>query len=219
MSQEARYVPALGYRWLTSLYDPVVRVTTRETAVKRRLAEQAGMQPGHTILDLGCGTGTLTIMLKTLCPDAEVIGLDGDPEVLEIARKKAKAAGIQIALEHGTASALPYERHSFDRVLSSLLFHHLSRADKERSFGEVHRVLRPSGEFHIADWGRAQNWPMRLAFLAVQLLDGFSTTGDNVAGLIPNVLVKAGFDRVEESAHYATLFGTLSLFKAVKTPS
>lgn len=208
------YVPALGYRWLTPLYDPLLRITTRETKFKRELLRQARIRSGHRVLDLGCGTGTLTLLIKSTCPEAEVTGLDGDKQVLEIARRKAARAGLSLRLDHGMASALPYTDNSFDRVLSSLLFHHLTSKDKLLALREVVRVLRPGGELHIADWGKPQNGLMRVAFLGVQLLDGFHTTADNIRGLLPELCAVAGLQDVEETARYATLFGTLSLYRA-----
>jgi len=208
------YVPALGYRWLTPLYDPLLRLTTRETKFKRALLRQARIRSGHRVLDLGCGTGTLTSLINSTCPEAEVIGLDADKRILEIARRKAARAGLSLRLDHGMAYALPYTDNSFDRVLSSLLFHHLTREDKLSALREVLRVLRPGGELHIADWGKPQNGLMRLAFLGVQLLDSFHTTADNVKGLLPELCAVAGLQDVEETARYATLFGTLSLYRA-----
>jgi ubiquinone/menaquinone biosynthesis C-methylase UbiE len=81
-----RYIPALSFSWLTPLYDPLLKWGMREETFKRNLIEQAGIQNGHQALDLGCGTGTLTIMLKQAVPGALVTGLDGDPEVLSIAK-------------------------------------------------------------------------------------------------------------------------------------
>ena len=74
-----RYIPALGFAWLTSFYDPVVRWTTREATFKTLLVEQADIRAGHRVLDLGCGTGTLTMMLKRRQPAAAIVGIDGDP--------------------------------------------------------------------------------------------------------------------------------------------
>lgn len=76
------------------------------------------------------------------------------------------------------------------------------------------RVLRVGGEFHIADWGKLTSPVMRLAFVAIQLLDGFATTTDNVRGLLPDLLRLAGFENVETTNCYSTLLGTLSLYRA-----
>jgi len=81
---------------------------------------------------------------------------------------------------------------------------------------EVCRVLRPSGEFHIADWGKPTSPAMRLAFVGIQMLDGFVTTRDSVMGVLPERLSLPGFETVELTRNYSTLFGTLSLYCARK---
>lgn len=210
------YIPALGYRWLTRFYDPIVRVTTREATFKEALLRQASIHDGHRVLDLGCGTGTLAILVKHAHRGAEVFGLDADAEALNLARMKLAAAGIEVQLEQGLASALPYAGESFDRALSSLFFHHLPSELKLEAMREVLRVLRPGGEFHIADWGKPTGSAMRLAFVGVQLLDGFATTTDNVKGLLPDLLGLAGFENVETTKCYSTALGTLSLYRARK---
>ena len=144
------YIPALGYRWLTRFYDPVVRVTTREATFKEALLRQASIQDGHRVLDLGCGTGTLALLLKRAHRGAEVFGLDADAEALKLARTKLEGAGVEVRLDQGLASALPYADGRFDRTLSSLFFHHLSSDLKLEAMREILRVLRPGGEFHIA---------------------------------------------------------------------
>lgn len=213
-AHERRYVPALGFAWLTGLYDPVLRVTLREDEFKTALVRQAALAPGERVLDLGAGTGTLTLLLKRAEPRAEVVGVDGDPEVLARARAKAAEAGVAIAFDEGMAYALPYPEASFDRVVTSLVLHHLARDDKRRALREAWRVLRPGGELHVADWGKAQNVLMRALFLGVQLLDGFASTADNVAGKLPAMFEECGFVDVQETARYATLYGTLTLWRA-----
>ena len=210
------YIPALKYSWLTSLYDPILRWTLRESTFKRQLVEQARIGRGDRVLDLGCGTATLSLLIKRAHPEAEVVGLDGDLKVLQIARAKAAHAGLEITLDHGMAFELPYPDNYFDCVLSSLLFHHLTLENKNRTLKEGFRVLRPRGEFHIADWGKAQNNFMRIAFLLVQMLDGFKTTADNVQGLLPELFRTAGFEAVQEASRYMTIVGTLSLYWARK---
>ncbi|MEW6405163.1 MAG: methyltransferase domain-containing protein, partial [Chloroflexota bacterium] len=109
-----RYIPALHFRWLTPLYDPLLKWVMREETFKRKLIQQANIQPNMKVLDLGCGTGTLTLMLKQAQPQAEVIGIDGDSQVLDIAR--AKSRGTNIQWDEGLATSPPYPDSSFDRV-------------------------------------------------------------------------------------------------------
>ncbi len=210
------YIPALRYQWLTGFYDTVMDKMMRETTFKKALVRQARVAKNHQVLDLGCGTATLTLLIKQAHPEAKVTGLDGDPKALEIARDKIAKSGLTITLDEGMAFNLPYPDNSFDRVFSGLLFHHLTREDKERTLKEVYRVLRPGGELHVADWGKAGNALMRSAFFLVQLLDGFKTTTDNVNGLLPEFFSKAGLQQVHEAARYATMFGTMALYKASK---
>ena len=210
------YLPALGYDLLTPLYDSLIRLTMPERAFKRRLIEQARVREGQRVLDLGCGTATLTLLAKEMRPGAVVTGLDGDPRILEIARKKAERAGADILLDLGMSYELPYPDASFDRVVSSLFFHHLTREDKARTLEEVRRVLRAGGELHVADFGRPQDLLMRLASLPWRAFDGRETTGDNVAGRLPEMMRSCGFAGVHESARYKTLFGTLSLYQGRK---
>lgn len=209
----AKYRPALRFDWLTSFYDPVARWTTREITFKRALVKQAQIQKGHRILDLGCGTATLLMMIKQMHPEAEAVGIDGDPKILRIAREKVARAGLDITLTEGMAFELPYNNNSFDRVVSSLVFHHLSGENKKRALKEIFRVLRPSGELHLADLGKPANIPMYLISLFMRW---FEETRDNVEGRLPEMFREAGFDQVEEANRFSTLFGTLSLYKARK---
>ena len=214
--QEAKYVPALGFRWLTPAYDAVVGATSRERTFKRALIEQASVRRRERVLDLACGTGTLTIWMKTAHPEADVVGIDGDPAILTIAARKAAVAGVEVKLDHGLSHDLPYCGAQFDCVVSSLFFHHLSWADKQRTVREVFRVLEPGGELHVADWGRASNFLMRGLFLLVQALDGFESTRDNVAGRLVELFEEGGFEQVAQRRAFATMFGTLALYSAVK---
>jgi SAM-dependent methyltransferase len=214
-TEKERYVPALGHDRLTFLYDPVVRLTTRETAFKRALIEQARLKAGQRVLDLACGTGTLAVALRRLHPRVEVVGVDGDPAILRRARAKAARARVEITFDEGLSDELPYADGSFDRVLSSLFFHHLTRENKFRTLGEVRRVLKPGGELHIADWGLPHNGLMRLASQGVVRLDG-EETKDNFAGLLPEFITKSGFTDVREAGRFNSLFGTIRLHSALK---
>lgn len=210
------YIPALAYRWLTPFYDPVVRLTTRESAFKPALLAQAALRPGQRVLDLACGTATLTIAAKQAQPGADIAGVDGDPQILARAQGKARQAGVQLRLDHALSQALPYPDASFDVVMSSLFFHHLDREAKLATLREVRRVLKPGGSLHIADWGKAANPLMRGLFVVVQLLDGFETTGDNVAGMLPKLMTESGYAEVSETRRFSTPLGTISLYAATR---
>src|SRR5262249_25865878 len=141
------------------------------------------------VLDLGCGTATLTILIKQTHPHTEVTGLDGDAKILKIASRKIARTGVEITLNEGLASQLPYSDKSFDRVVSSLVLHHLTVEDRRRALSEAFRILRPGGELHIADFGRP-NKPL------------------------PAMFREVGFEQAEESVSYATIFGKLCLWRA-----
>ncbi|WP_336788488.1 class I SAM-dependent methyltransferase [Paenibacillus sp. MMO-177] len=215
-NKETDFIPALRFNWLTSLYDPILRWTMRESAFKNQLIRQIQVDPGQRILDLGCGTGTLTILLKQTYPKAEVTGIDIDPKVLQIAERKAENMGMDITFNQGIAFELPYSNNSFDLIVTSLMFHHLTLENKLRTLHEIFRVLKPQGEIHIADWGKAQNGLMRVAFLPIQILDGFRTTTDNVNGLLLQLMTNAGFNETKETDRFMTIYGTLSLYRARK---
>jgi ubiquinone/menaquinone biosynthesis C-methylase UbiE len=210
------YLPALRFHRLTRFYDPLIARLLRERRFKARLVGQVRAAPGDRLLDLGCGTGTLTLMLGRAYPDTALVGLDPDAGALAIARRKAAAAGVAIEWREGTATAPPFAPASFDHVVSSLMFHHLPPADKRRAFAAVRELLRPGGALHVADWGLPQNGLMRLAFLGVQLLDGFAPTTDNVRGRLPRLMEEAGFAGVTETGRTMTAAGTLSFYRAVR---
>src|SRR5262249_32647218 len=216
MSNETqqRYIPALGFDWLTRFYDPVLRLTLREEKFKRLLIEQARVQPGDDVLDLGCGTATLTIMLKQNCPEARVVGVDGDPNVLAIAREKSAAAGVDVELHEGMAFAPPFAPGSFDRILSSLVLHHLTTENKRRTLTKVPELLRPGGELQVADWGKPHNPLMWFASLGIRWLDGAETTADNLEGRLVGLMEEAGLIEARETHQEMTMFGTLSLYRA-----
>ena len=213
---ELQYIPPLRYHWLTRFYDPLVRLTTREAAFKAALIRQVAARPHDQMLDLGCGTATLTIGLAQTYPTSALTGFDADIGALAIAQAKAQQARVMVSFEHGFSFRMPFADESFDRTVSSLFFHHLTRAEKSATLTEIRRVLKPGGELHIADWGRPANALMRTVFLVVQILDGFETTRDSVEDRLPPLMEAAGFRGVARTRSFNTPLGTIDLYRATK---
>lgn len=209
------FVPALGLRALTPFYDRVVAFTTREREFKRALVHLADVKAGERVLDVGCGTGTLAVGIKHAAPEARVTGLDLDGAMLSRAHRKAGLAGMAVDFVRGSSYALPWPDESFDKVVSSLFFHHLDREGKDLTLREIHRVLRPGGALFVADWGPARGL-RRLMFYAVQLVDGFAGTRDNVAGRLPEFFARAHFQDISVTAEVRAPLGSIVLYRAIR---
>jgi ubiquinone/menaquinone biosynthesis C-methylase UbiE len=150
------YLPAAGHDWALPLYDPLVKLLGGDKA-RKVLLDQAAGQSIRRVLDVGCGTGTLVMMMvKRLDAGVEVVGLDPDPKALSRARRKAAQEGLSIKFDQGYSEALPYPAASFDRVFSSFMFHHLRVDQRERTLREVRRVLAPGGSLHLLDFERRE---------------------------------------------------------------
>ncbi len=215
MGDSRSYLPAAGHDWLLPLYDPVLKLLGEER-VKGELIDQAGIRAGHRVLDIGCGTGTLAILVKRLHPEAEVVGLDPDPKALARARRKAEVAGVAIRFEEGFANELPYPDASFDRVTSSLMFHHLEREVKLATLRELRRVIAPGGSLHLLDFGPPRS---RLARALARVFHGDGELRDNVEGKIPVFMTDVGFEGADEVGHRTTIFGGLSYWRASQPAS
>ncbi|MEW6701145.1 MAG: class I SAM-dependent methyltransferase [Bacteroidota bacterium] len=216
MADNKEYIYALKYKWFNKLYDPIVQLTTREKRFKEALIKQANIYDGQTVLDVGCGTGTLLIELKKRFPLIKAIGLDGDPAILQQARKKAKLARTDVVFHEGYSNNLPFENESLDKIVSSLFFHHLKRDDKISTLKEIYRTLKKGGELHIADFGKPKNALMLALFTTIRWLDSFETTSDNAKGLIPVHMKSVGFNNVTVTNSFSTIYGTITLYQGVK---
>ena len=194
--REARYVPAMGWGFLLPLYDPLVRLLFRETTLRNKLLDQAEIASGHRVLDIGCGTGTMALLVARQRPGSTVVGVDGDPKVLAIARRKAKKASMSIPFDEALADKLPYPDASFDRVLCSLVLHHLTQDGKIGALREARRVLKTGGSLHISDFGHEER------------------LHENIEGQLPQLISEAGFDAVEERGTLNTIVGTVLFLSA-----
>jgi len=206
-NERRTYVPAAGYDWLLPLYDVFAKLMGSESA-HRRLIEQADIQPRNHVLDIGCGTGNLTLLVKRLHPHADVVGLDPDAKALARARRKAEQRSLAVRLDHGFSEELSYADASFDRVLSAFMLHHLAPDAKGTTLREVRRVLRSGGAFHAIDFGGAgHNRLLAHVFHRGHLGDQHR---------IPALMREAGFAEVTELALRATILGRVSYWRATR---
>ena len=153
-------------RW-GSFYDSVVNLLTLGQAKRLRTMtiDQAMLKPGEKLLDVGCGTGGVTIPAKErIGQNGWVTGIDPSPEMIAVARKKAVRAGLNIDFRIGAIESLPYTNESFDVVTSSLMMHHLPHDVQVKGLAEIYRVLKPGGRLLIADAMQPRNFLMKLLF-------------------------------------------------------
>lgn len=210
---EIKYIPALKYKWLTAFYDIVVSTVMPEKKFKTLLLVNADVNDEDMVLDFGVGTATLSIMAYSKNNNADYTGVDIDDNILKIAKRKIEAENAKIKLIKYDGDKLPFSNKCFDKIISSLVLHHLTTDQKIETFKEFKRVIKEDGEIHIADWGKASNKLMRLMFHIVQILDGYKTTNDNVQGKLPQLMKEAGFKKIEITDEINTVLGTVEIFK------
>ncbi len=206
-----RYLPGMGRDWLLPLYDPLTRLIGVQSA-HGTLAEQAGLESAERVLEIGCGTGNLALLVKRTHPQLEVVGLDPDPKALARAARKARRAALTLELDRGFADKLPYPDASFDRALSSLMFHHLDADLRVASLREVLRVLRPGGSLHLMDFGGDSHHLHGLARLARRS----RTLRDNWDDRIPTLMRQAGFSNPAETGQLTKRIGRLTYYRATR---
>ncbi|MFC4613621.1 class I SAM-dependent methyltransferase [Cellulomonas algicola] len=146
------YLPPTGRVSLLPFYD----VLSAVTGVRRRharLVGLAGIRAGDRVLDLGCGTGNVALLVARTIPGTVVTGLDPDLPALRRATRKARRARVPLTFVRGYGQAIPLPDASVDHVVSALALHHVPEGDRDATAEEVARVLRPGGRVTILDFG------------------------------------------------------------------
>lgn len=136
-------------------YDFVVQFLALGQArrLRRRTVDFAQITSDECVLDVGCGTGDLTLLAKEHAGSAgQVCGIDPSPEMIEVAHRKSAHQKAAVDFRVGVIERLPYADASFDVVLSSLMMHHLPADLKPLALAEIRRVLKPNGRLVILDF-------------------------------------------------------------------
>jgi ubiquinone/menaquinone biosynthesis C-methylase UbiE len=180
---------AAGYDLLAWLF-----LLGRERTFRERLVRLARLEPGQSVLDIGCGTGSLAIVAKQrVGPGGTVQGIDASPEMLTRARRKARKAGVDVSFTKGVVEALPFPDGHFDVVLSTLMLHHLPLEPRRQCAREMRRVLKPGGCVLAVDFGGA-------AAGRKSLIEHFHRHGRVDMHDIVKLLSEAGLQVVESGA-------------------
>jgi ubiquinone/menaquinone biosynthesis C-methylase UbiE len=197
-------VPALGKNILTPFFDFLIEGVGLGTSFKEKALERVHLQNGERLLDIGCGTATLLIAAKSHNPDSQVVGIDVDERVLDIAKRKIQKTRLEVEVMKARAEDLPFESSSFDVVVSTLIFHHLPTEIKKRAMREIHRVLKQDGRFLLADFGKPESVLLKTFFAlgAMVRSDEAKYLQDNREGRLPLFLEEAGFEVTEVRPRY-----------------
>jgi ubiquinone/menaquinone biosynthesis C-methylase UbiE len=212
------FTPAAGNPKYTKYYDTLIALLTREERWRSAVIARLALQPGDTVVDIGCGTASLAIRMTRQQPDARVIGVDPDPEVLAIARAKARREGVEIEFVQamGDRAAELIGPGTADKAVSSLVLHQCPVPMKKAIIANMFLLLRPGGELVVADFGVQRDALMRLGFRVVQFADGKQDTAPNAEGILPRLIEQVGFVDAAEASVIRTFSGSISLYRATR---
>lgn len=198
-------------RW-APYYDMAVNVTTLGQARRLRkiTVEHALIQRGNSVLDVGCGTGEITLRAKMRAgKESQVFGIDPAPEMIAVARNKSARKGLEIDFRVGVVESLPFPDASIDVVTSSLMMHHLPDDLKVRGLAEIYRVLKPGGRLLIADFMRPTGSFLNHLFIAFTRHHGLKSGVED----LQKPLKDAGFSQIAKLEEQILIIGFVRAIK------
>ena len=210
-----KYIPALSFDFLTGYYDWIIkRVMPRD--FREIFVQQINPGINEKILDFGTGTSEMAILLKKKMPTINITGIDVDLNVLNIAKRKITKQKLDIQVLEYDGKVFPFQNNYFNKVVSCLVFHHLSPNQKMDALREIFRVLKNDGKIYIADWGLERNSTKIKILNFFKYFEALKNIGEHGKGLFPQYIVKAGFMNLVEIRNIKTKTGTLCYYQANK---
>ena len=198
-------------RWASS-YDLMTNILTfgQINRLRNMTIDHANLKPGEAVLDVGCGTGGVTIPASQRVGAAgKAAGIDPSPEMIAVAGQKAHQKGLDIDFRVGVIEALPFPDESFDVVTSSLMMHHLPEQLQVKGLAEIYRVLKPGGRLLIADMIRPRSSAGLGALIIVFVHQGWPFDGEDLRALLKG----AGFKEITQPEER---FSAIGFIRAIK---
>ena len=180
--------------WWAPLYDACAWLLAfgSPSGIRKSTVKAARLKAGEAVLDVGCGTGDLTLRAaRRVGAAGRAAGIDASPNMLSIARRKAAKNGSDVDFRVALIENLPFTDGEFDVALSSFVLHHLPDDLKLRGLAEVRRVLKPGGRFVAVDLKRGEGIPGFISHLIGHNLP------DDYAEQLRSIISEAGFEDVE----------------------
>jgi ubiquinone/menaquinone biosynthesis C-methylase UbiE len=179
--------------FMAGYYDKLT--LTERSRFRRKQMALIGLKEGESVLDVGCGTGVLSILSRLAVGETgRVCGIDIAPRMIRKAKEKAGRYKLDIDFRSASVTGLPFPDERFDVVISSLMFHHLPVPAKREGLGEIHRVMKKDGRFFLADFGSPHVVTAPLMFV---LLVWLGSTRYQLLGKLPGLIREAGFRDVK----------------------
>lgn len=177
-------------------YDAYMKKITlgREAELRSETVGLAQIKPGDSVLEVGCGTGTLTLASKRMAgPSGKVCGIDIIPGMIERSRQKASQANLDVDFGPGSIEEIPFPDNTFDAVMCSFMIFHMSDEVRRKGIAEILRVLKPGGRFLVIDNALPE---APVPKVIVKLFLGFMLDHD-LKELVP-LMEEAGFSKTEK---------------------
>jgi ubiquinone/menaquinone biosynthesis C-methylase UbiE len=197
-------IPAFSFDALTPIYDLLSNIFGFGSTQRKQIIDLLDLKNGQRLLDVGCGTGSLLVIAKKMYPMIDMIGVDIDQKILEIAKHKSRIQKLEINFVLSGSENMRFAKETFDVVVSSLVFHHLPTNIKIVTLTEIYRILKPNGKFLLVDFGNKNNLLMKIYLYIATILHipEALTLKDNIEGKLPLFIKETGFKYKEVSQPY-----------------
>ena len=201
-------IQPLGPSWFTGAYDPLTARWPAGNKMRATVVDALDLKPGMRLLELGCGSGRLAIQIKRDHPDVEITAVDGNSDIMKVAKSRAGQAGVNIDFVLGDFTTCPLEG-IYDRVYSTLVLHHLNLEAKQEVFARIRDLLAKDGKFVVADFTGHHHGPGQL------ILSKLSALSDPLGGKRSNhdgsfeAAMRDTFPVVRSVARIPSVFGTI----------